>query len=722
MDNKNPIYARLQKSKHLPSLPQVLLKLVETCDNDEMALSELSEIISKDASICSRVLTLVNSSYFNLNSTVINIDQAVVYLGADTIKNIAITASVQQIFNKFRQNEHLSMERFWWNSLTSAIYAKRIAKEICYENSEEAYLAGLIHNLGELLLWMNFPEECIAIQSKNKNTILQCSKEEEQIGINHCDAGAWLVKQWKLNSLIADAVLYHHTSLEQVKGNPPLVKIVCLADQCCQAGEAGSEDLYEVGRELFDLGSEQVAEICAGVEEETKEVAEGLGIKVSPPSEKASKQFSESRGPERDLQQQVKNYSLLHGFLENLVAAENRDVILKAIEQAINILFDIETVFFFLHDFEQQQLYGRASTLNRYSEQLQKLIFSTEQGKSLLVKSMLEKRSISITQKAEFQMESRVDSQLFDLVGGKGMLYFPMTAQNRSVGVMVFGVDGSTGKELLNESEYDLVQLLANQAAMSLYLDEVKRRHAEKIHEARLDAASMAAAKVVHEVNNPLGIIRNYLKIVEMKLPATGALQDEFTVLDEEITRISMIVQQLDAFSTSNKRTYELIDINDLLSGVLSVLSRSVFYSSNLQVHFMPDPDLPDIMADAGAIKQIAINLLKNAAEAMTDGGNVYVATSSRCMDEFAEFHTADKKSHCIELTIRDDGPGVSEKILGQLFDPFTSTKGKGHSGLGLSVVNSLVTEMNGVVTCRSNRTDGTLFCITLPIRQNSDS
>jgi signal transduction histidine kinase len=136
----------------------------------------------------------------------------------------------------------------------------------------------------------------------------------------------------------------------------------------------------------------------------------------------------------------------------------------------------------------------------------------------------------------------------------------------------------------------------------------------------------------------------------------------------------------------------------------------------------VPDPDLPAIMTDAGAIKQIAINLINNAAEAMTDGGNVYVSTSSRCTDEFDTVHAADENNHFIELTIRDDGPGLPEKILAQLFEPFTSTKGKGHSGLGLSIVNSLVTELNGVVKCKSNKNDGTLFCITLPIQQESSS
>jgi len=718
MESKDQIYARLQRSKNLPSLPQVLLKLIDTCDKDDMALSELSEIIIQDASICSKVLTLVNSAYFNLNSTFANIDQAVVYLGADTIKNIAVTASVQQVFSKLRKNEHLSMSRFWWDSFSSAIYAKRIARQIAYANIEEAYLAGLLHDVGKLLLWMNFAEECTDIQNSVDNNAAQCKAEKEQIGVNHCEVGAWLVKQWKLNSFIADTVLYHHASLELVKGAFPLVKIVYLAEQCCHVGEDNFEAVYDTGRELFELGAEQIDVIHEGVVEEIKEVAESLGVKVKPPPEQIDAQALEPTEHDLDLLHHVENYSLQHGLLQNLVQAENRDAIFKAIEQALNILFDIETIFFFLHDFEQQKLYGNASTLNRDTERLQSLVLPAEQGTSLLVKSMLERQLITSLQDADLPLDSLADSQLLDAVGGKGMLYLPMIAQKKSVGVIVIGLPDSLGDDLFSKSECKLLQLLAGQAAISLYLDEVKRKHAEKIQAARLDAASMAAAKVVHEVNNPLGVIRNYLKILEMKLPEKDSLKNELTILDEEISRISSIIQQLDTFSNSVKQSFKLTDINDLLSNLLSVLAKSVFYSSNLQVHFTPDPDLPPITTDAGAIKQIAINLIKNAAEAMTDGGNVYVTTSSSYTDESGTVHTSDGNSNSIELSIRDDGPGLPAKILSQLFEPFTSTKGKGHSGLGLSIVHSLVTDMKGTVRCTSDKKVGTLFTIVLPTKQ----
>lgn len=298
------------------------------------------------------------------------------------------------------------------------------------------------------------------------------------------------------------------------------------------------------------------------------------------------------------------------------------------------------------------------------------------------------------------------------------MLYVPMNAKKRSVGVIVIGLPDASGNNLNSQAESGLLQLLANQAAVSLYLDEVKKKQAQKIQAARLAVASMAAAKVVHEVNNPLGIIRNYLKILEMKLPEKDSLIKELTILDEEIKRISTIIQQLDNFSTPVKHSFELTGINDLLANLLSILSKSVFYSSRLHVHFKPDPDLPTILTDAGTIKQIIINLVKNAAEAMKDGGNVYIKTRVRAADASVKVSGEGEIRDSIELTVQDDGPGLPENLLAQLFEPFISTKGKGHSGLGLSIVRTLVTELKGSVTCQSDKRNGTCFTILLPITQ----
>lgn len=720
MKSKAKLFASIQRSYDLPSLPQVLLKIIEACDRENVDLSEISRILVRDPAISSRVLTLVNSAYFGLHTTFSDLEQAVVYLGASTIRNITITASVQQVFNRFDKAINFSMTRFWWDSFSSAVYAKKIAQQTGYANIEEAYLAGLLQGIGEILLWMNFPEKCEAVRmlvmesGKSQNLA-----EEELIGINHCEAGSWMMRQWKLNSFIADAILYHHAPLEKIQGAFPLVKIIRLADVFCHVQDNDDDLIYDAGDDLFDLGTEQIEIIRTGVQGEVEEVAKSLGIHEIPlTGVSVSKGSASIDEHDVDLLQQVKNYSLLTGFLKNLVQAETRDAILQAIEHAFRILFDVDTIFFFLQDFEHKKLYGCGSSENRHGSQLQDLVLSAKQGTGLLLKSMEDRQLIRSRGHRDRQQGILADDQLRDAMGNKGILYIPMIAKNRAVGVIVISLPNSLNNDLDSPSGTDLLQMLSNQAAIALYLDEVKRKQEQKIRAARLVSASMAAAKVAHEVNNPLGIIRNYLKILEMKSLDKGSFSKELTILDEEVSRISSIIKRLDDFSTPVVYSVELTNIDSLLSNVLKIISKSVFYSSRLKIHFKPNPELPSIQTDAGAIKQIVVNLVKNAAEAMVDGGNVYVETRLTAPDRTLPVLSTVEESDCIELIIRDDGPGLPEEALSQLFEPFTSTKGKGHSGLGLSIVHALVTELNGSVTCASSKTKGTLFTISLPIKK----
>ena len=425
MKSKAKLFARLQRSHNLPSLPQVLLKLIEACDREDIDLSEISGILIRDPSISSRVLTLVNSAYFGLQTTFSDLEQAVVYLGANTIRSITVTASVQQVFSRFEKSRKFSMTRFWWDSFSSAAYAKRIAQQTNYTNVEEAYLAGLLQGIGEILLWMNFPQKCDAVRTlvmESGKTL--CLAEEEIIGINHCEAGSWMVRQWKLNSFIADAILYHHAPLGEIQGAFPLVKIIRLADEFCHVQDKDDDFIYDAGDELLDLGTEQIDDISTGVREEVEEVARSLGIDLIPLSgvPQGGKSVATDEH-EVDLLHQVKNYSLLTGFLKNLVQAESRDAILQAIEHAFHILFDVETIFFFLYDFEHKKLYGCGSGKNRHGSQLQDLVLSAKKGPGLLLKSMKDRQFIRSLGSKEGQQEILADYQLRDAMGNRGLLY-----------------------------------------------------------------------------------------------------------------------------------------------------------------------------------------------------------------------------------------------------------------------------------------------------------
>ena len=170
MISKEKVYSEIQKSGNLPTLPEILLKLLEACDNENTPISEIASIISKDPVLSLKVLQLVNSAYYGLRKKFKGVEQAVVYLGANSIKNIAITTSVHQVFDrrKFKGVKRFNISAFWYHSLLTATLAQRIAQKTGYESRDEAYLSGLLHDVGRLILVSTYPTEHESILLKNR--------------------------------------------------------------------------------------------------------------------------------------------------------------------------------------------------------------------------------------------------------------------------------------------------------------------------------------------------------------------------------------------------------------------------------------------------------------------------------------------------------------------------------------------------------------------------
>lgn len=122
-------------------------------------------------------------------------------------------------------------------------------------------------------------------------------------------------------------------------------------------------------------------------------------------------------------------------------------------------------------------------------------------------------------------------------------------------------------------------------------------------------------------------------------------------------------------------------------------------------------------------MKQIAINLIRNAAEAMEHGGNIFISTRHETNPLSSPAGRDGKSSPgLVQVAVRDDGPGIPETMQTRIFDPYVTTKGAKHSGLGLAIVFQLVKELQGTVSCKSTKEDGTCFQMVFPIHQNQES
>ncbi len=277
------------------------------------------------------------------------------------------------------------------------------------------------------------------------------------------------------------------------------------------------------------------------------------------------------------------------------------------------------------------------------------------------------------------------------------------------MGVIAVGLDRAKLADL--NKHFKLLEMFASEAALALRVEQLRKMQLRKIQSERAAASFAMARKVVHEVNNPLGIMKNYLKILGIKLKDQGIEQDEIRILNEEINRVARILGGLTAFSETKSRKLAPVDINALLNDLIKLTSESLMKKKKVAVHIDPAPDLPKLMSEEDSLKQIFINLMKNASEAMAEGGNLFFKTRYRGTPS-----ETGKSRGFVEVTVSDDGPGIPDDMKSSLFEPFVSSKGGGHAGLGLSIVYNLITGLNGSIVCESEEGKGTRFKIELPV------
>ncbi len=236
------------------------------------------------------------------------------------------------------------------------------------------------------------------------------------------------------------------------------------------------------------------------------------------------------------------------------------------------------------------------------------------------------------------------------------------------------------------------------------------------LHEHKMISLGRLSASVVHELNNPLAGILNYVRLM-LKIIKRGSLdqknQEKFqrhlTLVESETHRCSKIVSNLLAFSRKSELQLNDMNINELLDKCIQ-LSQHKLMLQNIQIKIDLDPDTPMVLGDFNQIQQCVINLIFNAIDAMSDGGTLTIISSF------------DPDKEMVEIKVADTGYGIADEDLHQIFDPFYSTKTEGQGlGLGLSVVYGIIDRHKGTITVESELGKGTVFIISLPALKGED-
>lgn len=214
---------RVQLLKNLPTLPGMIDKISRAVESKRFSAADIGKLISRDQVLTAKVLKLANSAFFGFSRKVGSLTQALVLLGFDVVKGLILTSSVFDLMKN-------KGEDLWRHSMGVASAAAIIATEVGMPDAEEASLAGLLHDLGKVVIRVHMPDDSASINELVEVEGLALREaEREVLGFNHTQVGQWLAESWKLPEQLSEPIRWHHKP-EGSRAAPQMTAAVHLAD------------------------------------------------------------------------------------------------------------------------------------------------------------------------------------------------------------------------------------------------------------------------------------------------------------------------------------------------------------------------------------------------------------------------------------------------------------------------------------------------------------
>jgi len=269
----------------LPSLPEIISKLIKELENKDTDPEALEKIIINDSSLSAKVLRIANSAYYGQSRQIDTVSKAIVLLGMNTIRNLALTLASSNALNSSFSGYGLEKGQLFIHSLATAVGASFIARNTKSEDQEKVFLAGLLHDIGKILLSPYLKKHIEVIKKIVFDVDKPFNKAETEVfGFNHCDLGAELAIRWELPRLIVDSNRYHHDPSECKNENSKVIEYIHIADHISYLSKFGlgiDGNNYKVLFDTFEkykIDDERKAKLIESVTEETNELFKSMVV------------------------------------------------------------------------------------------------------------------------------------------------------------------------------------------------------------------------------------------------------------------------------------------------------------------------------------------------------------------------------------------------------------------------------------------------------------
>ena len=311
-----------------------------------------------------------------------------------------------------------------------------------------------------------------------------------------------------------------------------------------------------------------------------------------------------------------------------------------------------------------------------------------------------------ISAKREFKQLSQ--STQTNLIQLKAILWIPLIMKDELLGVMVLGEKRSG--DIYSAMDREWLSTLAGRAALAIQnirlVEGIARAKEKLFHAEKLASLGQLASGMAHEIRNPLSAIKMNLQSLSREVRATPITNRRFEIALSEVKRLEKLVQGILTFARPTPLLLQRVDIHDVLDTTLNILEADIA-KKNIKVRKKFFPEVPTIRADRDKLMQVFLNLFLNSVDVLSEGGKIELATGI----------VASNGNVDVKVDVSDNGPGISEENISNIFNPFYTTRAEG-TGLGLTNALQFVEQHEGTIEVKSKKGNGTVFSVILPVKE----
>ncbi len=462
--------ARINKrlKSELPVLPIIVTEINNAAQDENTTVKQITEIILKDQSITARVLRMVNSAAYASRNKVTTVSRAVIVLGFNTIRNLAISLSLYSMLDKSADD----LKEFFRHSISVAAICKLLAERRRFPASEEAFIAGLLHDIGRLVLVKYFPKANKRIEKRVAAGMTTIEAELGVLGLNHAELGELVLETWNLPEMLREPVARHH---HEEPDENPLVNLVAVANAFAHelwGDRPQQEDLGALAQARLQLGAEELHGVRVELGDRLREYAQIFDIEVPAVPDV---EIMKLRAHQEQVDRKALELACLAEISQAIVAGQPAAAILESICDGVHRAVGFDRVFLLLANSTHEQLEVSQALGSQAEAVASALVLPLKRDAGVIARCVLDLETQNIIDLTSPLYDEEIGDVERHALGCEAFACVPIVRAGKGVGTVV--VDNLVSGAPIEDETLAALQAFADQAGMALAL--VERESAE---------------------------------------------------------------------------------------------------------------------------------------------------------------------------------------------------------------------------------------------------